>query len=351
MKTTYFSTFISGAQEIVRRALQKRSRVKIIDLLDGLVVYQTDYNEKDLREIRFFNNTFRLLGSYQNVHDFLDLIKAVTKDKSLGGTLKNLFTTPTTYRLFTSEENRSINPGLPALETLEQKISQNRYLKTDFKKYQQEFWLIWRRGNQGFLGARITGKKPLAKHLKAGQLRPELAHLICLASRPGPQEVILDPFAGQGGLLTERLRAFPFKKALALEEDEKLANDLKGKIFRAYPKEKVQVRRESALEMGFLENNSIDKIITDPPWGHFKKLDQPEEFYTQMLQEFYRVLKSRGLAVILMGENFQFDQILQSMTTKDKNNQADPLPSPWKISAQHHLLVSGRKANLWILKK
>jgi tRNA G10 N-methylase Trm11 len=353
MKSTYFSTFISGAQQIVQKALQKRSRVKIIDLLDGLVVYQTDYNEKDLREIHFFNNTFRLLGSYRNVHDFPDFVKAVAKDKTLGGSLRNLFTKPTSYRLFASEENRSINPGLPALEGLEQKIAQNRYLKVDFKKYQQEFWLLWRREKIGFFGVRITGKKPTARKLKAGQLRPELAHLICLASRPGPQEVVLDPFAGQGGLLNERIRAFPFQKALGLEEDEKVASDLKSKLFRNYPKEKVQIRKESALQMSFLEENSIDKIITDPPWGKFKALENPREFYTQMLREFYRVLKPKGLAVILMGAGPEFSAALEDLqqSSSHTHSHSQPQPQSWKISSQHHLLVSGQKATLWVLKK
>ena len=49
----YYSTFLTGFQEIVKQALQKKSADVTIDLvLDGLIVYQTEKPADFLRNIR-----------------------------------------------------------------------------------------------------------------------------------------------------------------------------------------------------------------------------------------------------------------------------------------------------------
>lgn len=62
---TYFSTFITGAQEIIKEFLEKRGcKVKL--LLDGLVVFESNRPANEIRRFLIFNNTFILLRSFSN---------------------------------------------------------------------------------------------------------------------------------------------------------------------------------------------------------------------------------------------------------------------------------------------
>ncbi len=89
-----------------------------------------------------------------------------------------------------------------------------------------------------------------------------------------------------------------------------------------------------------MNNESIDKIVTDPPWGHFlgKNLNLVD-FYTQMLNSFYRVLRHSGLVVILIGERELFENLLSGLSHK------------LLLTQKYYTLVSGRKAGVYKLKK
>lgn len=77
----YFSTFISGTQEIVQQALEKRKgRFKIRQLFDGLIVYGSNYREQEIRNIRFFNNTFSLLKIFPEQKSLEKMIQIVGSD-------------------------------------------------------------------------------------------------------------------------------------------------------------------------------------------------------------------------------------------------------------------------------
>lgn len=64
---TYLSTFVSGLQEPVEFILKKDiPNVKILSLLDGLIVYET---ETDAEKIGFrcFNNSFLVMKQFSNL--------------------------------------------------------------------------------------------------------------------------------------------------------------------------------------------------------------------------------------------------------------------------------------------
>jgi len=64
----YFSTFITGFQEVVRNALQRQLKdAEIKLLLDGLVVYNTNAPYQNIRGIRFFNNNYYMLRYFDRL--------------------------------------------------------------------------------------------------------------------------------------------------------------------------------------------------------------------------------------------------------------------------------------------
>lgn len=59
---TYYSTFITGFQEVIKSSLKERLKDIQIDLvLDGLIVYKTNESVEKVLSLGFLNNTFFLL--------------------------------------------------------------------------------------------------------------------------------------------------------------------------------------------------------------------------------------------------------------------------------------------------
>ena len=76
MKKTYLSTFISGLQEPAQELLKENIEDVRVDLvLDGLIVYQTDVEVDKIKKIKFFNNSFIVLRSFEkSIDDMLEVV-------------------------------------------------------------------------------------------------------------------------------------------------------------------------------------------------------------------------------------------------------------------------------------
>lgn len=94
-----------------------------------------------------------------------------------------------------------------------------------------------------------------------------------------------------------------------------------------------------ALDMQKIADGSIDKIITDPPWGIYSAIDVIDNFYTKALKEMIRVLKPGGLIVMLVGRNVDMEKILEQFTER------------LKIIESYNILISGKKATIFVLSK
>ena len=170
-----------------------------------------------------------------------------------------------------------------------------------------EFWVLRRRSGLGFFSLRIGSRDQTEKDLQQGQLRPELAHLLCALSEPQPTDVFMDPFAGTGALPFARARA-PYNMIFAFDSDEgrvaRLKADLKAVVPAKVRKQSpIIIRPEDARALSSINQGFIDKIVTDPPWGVFDdQKSYSSAFYSAAAREFIRVTKPDGLVVVLLGD-------------------------------------------------
>jgi len=86
-----------------------------------------------------------------------------------------------------------------------------------------------------------------------------------------------------------------------------------------------------------LTDNSINKIITDPPWGLFDKNIDLEHFYNKVLNELNRILIPKGLIVMLTAQKKIFENLI---------NQS----KSFKLLEKYNILVSGKKASIYKLQ-
>lgn len=335
----YFSTFITGFQEVVETELKKLlPEVRLLRLLDGLVIYETTASIQDIQKLRFINNSYIWLSqsSYtdgqkpEQVIEHLLRMSDFTRSREATSLKFVKF-----FRVIVSKENETIAIDRQLLEKAEGKIFYSTHLKVHRTLPDIEYWFIFRKESISLFGARITplGKETTRKYEK-GELRQELAHLLVLLSEPQKQDVILDPFAGSGAIVLERVQTFPYTKMCASDINEDLVEDLRRKT--KWGEQKIIVEKRDALNLDNIEDNSIKKIITDPPWGLY---ENPQEdmvdFYRKMLLEFRRILDQDGTIVILVGRDSGFEKVLPG----SKFSQIQKID----------ILVSGQKASAYKL--
>lgn len=336
--TTYLSTFITGFGDIVESAIRKNVKDAQINLLlDGLIIFQSKANINQIRQLNFLNNSFIVLAhntktSADPLQDILlQALKQTNVEKQFLAAMPHR---PTSFRVKTFRENQPVAVDKTLLSKLEKQLSQIHYLHLNKSTPQIEFWCFTRREGHAFFALKITRTENYEKTLSKGELRPELANLLCLLSEPKSTDIFLDPFAGFGSIPAARAKLLPAAKIIAGDNNPNLIKTLQAK-FKSI-KHPITITKLDALSTPF-ESQSITKIVTDPPWGFFEKDLNINQLYQDMLTEFTRILKPNGIAIILTAQKETFTNVLQNH------------PSLSLIS-EHTTLVSGKKASAYKLR-
>jgi hypothetical protein len=333
----FASTFIAGAASVVGEALKKTLPKVIIQRLDdGLALYRTSGTPDAVKRLRFVQNTFQVL-SYAPELDASDPLKSlvthVRNDDALGAAMASA------GRLRKYKLQASIENALTKLHPIQrqkfERLMGEYGLEPAGQKPDCELWLLTRREGYGFFGLRLTRHEQYNHALQPGELKPDVAHLLCLLSDPKPTDVFLDPLAGSGAIAWERAKAFPYAKMFVGDSDPKHGKDLAKK---AAALRNVTVGSWDARTLHGIDDASVDAIVTDPPWGKFQNDLDLLSLYRGILQSFARVLKAQGKAVILTSREGPFEECLKA------NASLVPV-------AHHDILVNGQKARVWILRK
>ena len=328
----FFSTFISGLDKVVDCWLRgELVDVEVDSLFDGLVVFRTQTSSHQVGKIRFLNNCFILISREKLAGaDGEKAVQMLLADKNLAEKLGRLGAVKGgSFKLVVSFENRTVSVDHNSSAKLERFISGRTGLKWLGAEGEREFWVMVRNGGSIFFGLRITALK---KKTTEGELKLELANVLCRLSGPLKTDVFLDPFCGSGVIFLERISSFPYKFAYAIDSDVNKINLLEKKV--SWTREKVKIRVGDALSLPEIENESVDKIVTDPPWGFYEKLGDVSAFYKRMIDEFGRVLKPEGVMVVLVAREIEFERIV--LTT-----------SKFTLSEKYGILVSGKKASIF----
>ena len=341
----YASSFISGLQSIIKVILTKEiPDIKIHLLLDGLVVFSTKADIKKVTNLRFFNNSFFVLkrSKASNANAISQMFNSLSNDRGLNRTISSHiqpYETGKTFRLMASSENQFVSIDNNLRRKVEEQISHIKGLRVHRSKPVVEFWVLYRNEGYVFFLKRITRHTAYEKVLEKGELKPELTYILNRMSEPKKNDVFLDPFCGSGSIPLARASLFPYNMIFGTDNDKEKIKSIRNKVKESKIKGTFIAKYQDALNLESFESGFIHKIVTDPPWGIFDKLENEQEFYSQMLNELYRVLKLDGIMVILTAKKEEFEKEIAKRQ------------SQLKLVEKHNILVSGKKAAIFKILK
>lgn len=327
----YISSFITGFQDVINKDLPKRlSGVKILNLFDGLVHYQFNGDSRELEKIIYFNNTFFVLKTMKGKGlNFNSLVGCVAKEK------KYYLINKGTFRVRFQNENQFAKVDKSVSKKAEETVLANSKLSLDRLSPSTEIWYSIRREGFAFCGQLVSKREFTEKNLNKGELRPEIAYLICCFSDIQNDDVILEPFCGYGSIPVQLAKKFRFQKLITSDiDDEKITMVKEKKQIKDNPL--VDICTKDAFILDQVEDNSVSLVITDPPWGFFEDIGDINVFYRKMFESLRRKLKSDGRMVILCARKEEMEK-----TAAEMNIQ---------ILDSLHTLVNGKKTSLYKMK-
>lgn len=336
----FFGTFLSGAEELVEELLRSRLKdLNLLALLPGAVEFETEVPYGDLN-LFCFNNLFLVLHSERTGPDEGDLkayLRRLPKADANWETAGKNSAKFRTFRLVISRQNQLVSVDKFLRDGLEHELARRTGLRVDRSRPDAEFWVLSRsEGDCRFL-KRLSRHTAYDKLLPRGELHPELAYLMCWLSAPLHTDRVLDPFCGHGAIPLQRCKRFPYSELLAFDKNAEMVRQTREKLAR---KSSVTVDRADALALSsFLAPESVDAVITDPPWGLFEDVGMElSAFYRQMLRQLCFVLKPGGRLVLLTAG-------------KEELRRAGEASPELVFQKEYQLLVSGKKCGLFLLKK
>lgn len=333
----YFGTCAAGTQAIIKKLLQQQiDDINNIEIYEGAVIFSTRYTY-DRLNLYCFKNLFCIIDSYEGRNDNNIIekhIRRVLKKKISNDVMSNSITKHLTFRLVISKENKliSIKPDLRC--QIEHYISVKSRLKLERSKGDVEFWFLSRREGICYFMKRLSRHPSYDKILKRGELCPEIAYLMNWLAEPDKNDVFLDPFCGYGSIPEQRLKHFVFKYMYVSDINNNVLQHTRKKLRRILGLKCEILNSDVKTLEDKIGRESINKIVTDPPWGIYEKIDDIVGFYCDMLKVFGNILKPQGILVILSAKK---EELLQAVKYTGVFNIVD----------RYDILVSGKKAAIF----
>jgi tRNA (guanine6-N2)-methyltransferase len=343
-KKLFFASFVSGTQLIVKDILEKHiPDIEIYQLFDGAVLFDTVKPYEKL-SMYCFNNIFSVIAYAENKNgDIESFIRQIVNTRLQDDTISNNSYSYKTFRVVISSGNQFVSINEKLKIKIEKLISSQSKLKLNRSGSNIEFWILYRTEGFCYFLKRLSKHIAYEKILNKGELHPEITFLMNWLSDPDKNDIVLDPFCGNGSIPIGRALNFPAKKIFAFDIDNNMISITKNKIIANKSLSDMKNIVTKKVDIKYLDEEllqeSVDKIVTDPPWGSYEKLNMEiEEFCKMILLKMEKVLKNNGIIVLLLGRNNYIEKLIETIPNLS-------------LEKNYNVLISGRKANLVKFRK
>ena len=323
---TYYAQTMPGVEEITWLEIRDRlpnavfQRYLFAKEQNGIVVFDYPGPAADLLKLRttedvfmqiaFHDDLTRLRRDLRGIHDLI-----ATSD-SFGRAVNDYlrvrrFSTPPTYRVISRQYGKFEYSRKDLTATVWRSLKQRYPRWTPVADDAQvEFWANLL-GSTFLLGARLSDRTMRHRFERKVELpaalRPSVAAAMVFLTNPQPGDVFLDPMAGSGTILDERMQAGKFARLLGGDIDQERVDaarkNVRGSRKKPGPGDpQPDIRQWDARKLP-LEDASIDKIATNLPFGkQLRGAQTPAKLYPPVLAELQRVVRPGGRIVLLTSE-------------------------------------------------
>ena len=326
----YISSFISGFEPFIAETLHALlPGVNDIRVSGGLVSYNYSGVYGNIHAAGIFNNTFIVLARFFDI-GFSTMIQAIVKKTNVS--YKRYIKPGCKFRVRFQQNGRFVHVPESDLAISEGIVTYKTGLAVDRARPDVEFWYIIRADGSGIYAMLTVEYASMGRRLQPGELRPELARLICLFSGMKKGDVVLDPFAGYGSIVEQAAALNGNARVFACDIDQRM---VEYTIRRSrHLGARADIQRADARSLGFICDGSIDHIITDPPWAEYDKaIGDVEALYRASFTECARVLKSSGALTLV--------------TSKKAEAESAARATGFMLDKKLDILVNGKKAGVY----
>ena len=338
----FYASFIPGLQNVIADVIRDRlaQDVKILKLLDGAVLFETE-TSYDKLNFFCFNNIFAGLNVINEQTPGNKIVpekhirKFINDYTDTENIIANNSKSFKTFRVVFSNENVPAAVDEKLRLDAEHFISSISGLKVNRSLPDAEFWFLFRREKeQSFFifMKRLTLRRSWEKTLHKGELPPPLAWTMCRLANLVYSDTVLDPFCGYGSIPDAALKYFHITKFIACDKTREAADYAEARFKKRKSGGFILYKNDFNELPSLLEEKSIDAIVTDPPWGHYKINDKT--FLVNMFDVCGRLLKTGGRAVVLYAND---DEFLKAV------------PDCFELQEKIPILLSGKKAVIYKL--
>ena len=313
---SFYAAFIPGLQNFIAEVIKERlTDVTIHKLLDGAVLFETE-TSYDKLNFFCFNNIFAVISVMEgaecsnalekhiraviNKGGDVQVRKAAGAEKVITDNSKNFHT----FRIVVSNENKPAAIDEKLRLEAEMHIFRLSNLKVNRSLPDTEFWFLFRRDdsprgkNFTVFMKRLTLRSSREKSLHRGELPPPLAWTLCRLARLSHGDTVLDPFCGYGSIPDAALKHFHITKFIACDNNREASLYTAARFKKRKNGEFVLHQADFFSLPSLVAERSVDAIVTDPPWGHFREIND-SRFYEKMFEVFGKLLREGGRAVVL----------------------------------------------------
>jgi 23S rRNA G2445 N2-methylase RlmL len=348
MKYKYYAAFVPGMRDIVLEIIANRlSDIKILKLLEGAVIFETDciYDQLNLY---CFNNIFTVIDIFENenpvraVETHIERILEAGPGQDLEQGTFPEFNKNTkgsiSFKVVTTHDNHPIRIVENLKNNIEEFILNATHLRINHNKPEVEYWFIFR--NEGFsvFMKRITRRKPSKKNRHEDELPSHLSYMLCYLARLQAKDVVLDPFCGYGSISVQILKHFSINRLYMSDIENDVIETVKNIISQMVMRRCCINQTDICDIFSILPEQSVDKIITDLPWGLYEPLDDIRQFYIDITGIFNKLLKPGGVIVLLTAKE---EELIDALSLIGELTVENVIP----------ILVSREKAGVFRIVK
>ena len=320
----YFARVSTGLEAIALAEIQEKGGVG-----EGLekrtVKFHFEGNPVDLTKLRAVDDVFVFVGEFSHINRLRDSLErlqsgipALPFDQALP-IIRMIRTIPqkpgfTITASLTGKRNYSRYEVAERISKPLEKAINGQYVEQAKGLPLQDLDIrLLLEGETALAGIRLA-KAPLHRrsykqHNRPGSLKPSVAYAMCRCAGIEPHHMVLDAMCGAGTIPIEAALSFPCKQIHSTDIDpEAIGSALKNQgLAGTY----VAFQQGDARKLPF-EAQSIDRIITNLPWGRQIQADESlKTFYQSVVDEFIRVITPIGKMILLTDQHDILEEIIE----------------------------------------